>query len=163
MSDKTEKNYPFQVDLRWTSGATGIVTADDAEGSIEVSPPPAFGGQGKPWTPEHFFLGAISSCFMTTYISFVKKFKFEITKFNCDVKGEISLVEGKLVFAKIDLYSKISITSPELSEKASLAFDKTKKYCIISNSIQTPINYHFELIVETQTGIVADMNRNKTA
>ncbi len=163
MSDKLEKHYPFSVDLQWISGSTGILTADDAEGSIEVSPPPAFGGQGKPWTPEHFFLGSISSCFMTTYMSFVKKFKSEVSKFNCDVKGEISLVEGRLVFTKIDVYSKISIPSADLTEKATLAFDKTKKYCIISNSIRTPINYHLELSVETQSGIVAGMNMNKTA
>jgi len=163
MSDKLEKNYPFSVDLRWIAGSTGIITAEDVEGSIEVSPPPVFGGQGKPWTPEHFFLGSISSCFMTTYMSFVKKFKFEVSKFNCDVKGEISLVEGRLVFTKIDLYSRIAVPGSELTEKATLAFDKTKKYCIISNSIQTPINYHFELLVETETGIVAGMNMNKTA
>jgi organic hydroperoxide reductase OsmC/OhrA len=163
MNDNKEKHFPFQVDLRWISGQTGIVTANDAEGSIQVSVPPVFGGEGKPWTPEHLFLGSISSCFMTTYMSFAKKFKFEVNDFNCEAKGGISLVEGKLVFTGIDVYSKIKIASSEFSEKASLAFDKTKKYCIISNSILTPINYHFELMVDGQTGIIADMNINKTA
>ena len=163
MSEQKEKQFHFQVDLEWLVKQKGILSADDAEGAIQVATPPVFGGEGRPWTPEHLFLGSISSCFMTTYLNFAKKFKFEISNLSCDAKGVLNMVAGKLIFTRIDLFSKIRIPSKDLLERANLALEKTKKYCIISNSITPNVSYNCEFMVDEEAGLVADMKMNKTA
>src|SRR4026209_2207837 len=64
MTGKTSKHFAFEVSLNWLADTKGILSARDANGTIHIGTPPAFGGEGKPWTPEHLFLASISSCFM---------------------------------------------------------------------------------------------------
>ena len=147
MSGKSNKHL-FQVQLNWLSDKKGLLSANDALGTIHVATPPVFGGEGSPWTPEHFFLGAISSCFMTTYLAFAKKFQFEIVDLECEAIGQIDLVDGKYKFTQVDLYPKVYIESEERREKASLAMEKAHKYCLISNSINADIFYHSEILIK---------------
>jgi peroxiredoxin-like protein len=148
MSGKKGKHL-FQVQLNWLNDDKGLLSAKDALGTLHVSTPPAFGGVGKPWTPEHFFLGAVSSCFMTTYLAFAKKLQFEFIDLECEAIGQIEVVEGKYKFTQIDLYPKVYLESEELRETAGIAMEKAHKYCLISNSINAAIFYHSEILIRT--------------
>lgn len=156
MAGKTEKQFFFEVQLNWLADSRGILSAKDAEGTVHVATPPEFGGQGKPWTPEHLFLSSISSCFMTTYLAFAKKLHFEIAGFECSAIGQIQIVEGKYKFTKIDVYPKIYITDDTVREKANQGVEKTHKYCLITNSINAAVFYHSEVLIkryqETERG-----------
>ena len=147
MSGKTGKHL-FQVQLNWLSNKKGLLSSNDALGTLHVETPPAFGGEGKPWTPEHFFLGAISSCFMTTYLAFIKKLQFEIVDLECEAIGQIEMVDGKYKFTQVDLYPKVYIDTEMLREKASLAMEKAHKYCLISNSVNADIFYHSQILIK---------------
>lgn len=160
MSGKTENQFFFEVDLHWLRKQRGVLSAKDAEGTIHVATPQVFGGEGKPWTPEHLFLSAISSCFMTTYLAFAKKLKFEISNFACEAVGQIRLVDGKYKFTRVDLFPKVFIANVELEEKARSAMEKTHKYCLISNSVDTTIFYHSEVLVGA---VLTEMDRIKPA
>lgn len=153
MKNQNNKEIQFEVQLHWLTGKKGMLSAKDATGTLRVSTPPKFGGTGKPWTPEHFFLSAISSCFMTTYLSFADKFGFEILNLECNASGEIKIVEGKYKFTKIDLYSKIYLADETLREKATSAAEKAHKYCLISNSVKADISYHSEVIVDKTSAV----------
>jgi len=146
MSGKTDKQFLFEVQLNWLADTRGILTASDAAGTLHVATPPEFGGQGKPWTPEHLFLSSISSCFMTTYLAFAKKFHFEIYHFECDTIGQIEIIDGKYKFTNINLYPKVYIVDEILREKANLAMEKTHKYCLITNSVNATVFYHSEIL-----------------
>ncbi len=152
MTTKTPKPIFFDTKLNWLHDKTGTLTSTDAIGVLHVSAPPAFGGEGKPWTPEHLFLGAISSCFMTTYLAIVPKIKFEITNIVCESIGQVELTEGKYRFTQINLYPKIYIAVEELRDKAELALQKTIQHCLISNSVNAEIFYHPEILIGKETG-----------
>jgi len=154
MTNKTTRQHLFEVQLNWITDQRGILSAKDASGTLHVETPPAFGGKGKPWTPEHFFLSAISSCFMTTYLAFAHKFKFEIEDLDCQAIGTLEIVDGRYIFTKIDLYPKIFIADESLRESANLALEKTHKYCIISNSINSEIFYHSQVLVDRNTELL---------
>ena len=96
MGGKREKQFFFEVQLNWLADTRGILSAKDANGTIHVATPPEFGGEGKPWTPEHLFLSSISSCFMTTYLAFAKKLHFDISHFGCDTIGQIEIIMGNI-------------------------------------------------------------------
>jgi peroxiredoxin-like protein len=154
MTGKTAKQFFFEVDLKWISDTRGVLSAKDASGTIHVATPPEFGGQGNPWTPEHLFLSALSSCFMTTYIAFSKKMHFSISNLQCNAIGQIEIVDGKYKFTHINLYPKVFITDETLREKANLALEKTHKYCLISNSVNAIILYHSEILIEVKTSMI---------
>ena len=145
MTGKTNKHFAFEVSLNWLADTSGILSAKDANGTIHIGTPPAFGGEGKPWTPEHLFLASISSCFMTTYLAFAKKLHFGISHLECNAIGQIELINGRYKFTTIDLYPQIFIADEELREKANQAVEKTHRYCLISNSVNADIYYHTEV------------------
>jgi peroxiredoxin-like protein len=146
MTGKTDKQFLFEVQLNWVERTNGVLTAIDANGLIHVGTPPEFGGDEKTWSPEHLFLSAISSCYMTTYLAFAKKMDFTISHFECNTIGQIEIVNGKYKFTNINVYPKIFIAKEELRENAILAMDKTQKYCLVANSLNATIFYHSEVV-----------------
>ncbi len=148
MKGKTDKQFLFEVKLDWQEKNKGILSAVEADGTIDVATPHAFGGEGKSWSPEHLFLSAISSCFMTTYLAFANKLQFSIAAFECNTIGQIEIVDGKYKFTLINVYPKISVADESLKEKANIALEKTHKYCLISNSINAVIFYHSQITFE---------------
>lgn len=147
MAGKTDKQFLFEVQLNWLADTRGILSAGDANGTIHVATPPRFGGEGKPWTPEHFFLSSISSCFMTTYLAFAKKLNFSISDFECNAIGQIEIVDGKYKFTNINLYPRIYIAAEAFREKANLALEKTHQNSLVTNSVHADVFYHSEILV----------------
>ena len=145
---KKEKQFLFQVELNWLSKQKGILSAHDVRGTVHVATPASFGGEGKDWSPEHLFLGSLSSCFMATYLVFAKKFQFEISRFECNIIGQVELTDGKYQFANINIFPKIYVADDTLKEKATLALQKTQEYCLVSNSIKAEVIYHCEVITD---------------
>ncbi len=148
MTGKTDKQFLFEVQLDWQAGTRGILSARDAAGTILVATPPEFGGDWNLWSPEHLFLSSISSCFMTTYLAFAKKFHFAVSHFNCNAIGQIEIVDGKYKFTQINVYPTIQIAEEALREKANLAVEKTHKYCLISNSVNAQVFYHSQVLLD---------------
>jgi len=50
----------------WNSQRKGVVSADKIEPKIAFSASPEFRGESGLWTPEHFLLAAVASCFVVT-------------------------------------------------------------------------------------------------
>jgi organic hydroperoxide reductase OsmC/OhrA len=150
ISRKRDKQFLFQVELNWLLHQKGVLSAQDVTEKIHVATPALFGGEGMEWSPEHLFLSAIGSCFMTTYLTFAKKFGFEISNFECSTIGEVDLVEGRYQFTRISIFPKIFISDEALKPKAKLALEKTQKYCLVSNSINAAIIYHSEVLVSAE-------------
>lgn len=148
MPSKTDKQYQFKVQLHWTGKKQGVLSADNATGTIEVATPPEFGGEGTLWSPEHLFLSAINSCFMTTFLAFAEKMRLPVEDFECPVIGQLRLIDGKFGFFAIDLFPKVHIANEGLRDMVVLALEKTHKYCIITNSVSAPVYYHSEIVVE---------------
>lgn len=145
MDNKSIKpHFLFGTDMSWVDGKRSVLTANDAEGSIYVETPVAFGGQGKPWTPEHLFLGSISSCLISTYLALAGKFQFSIRGMKCGAIGQVELVDGRYKFTQVDLYPVISVEE-ESREKAEKAFEKATKHCLVTNSLGIPVFYHSEI------------------
>jgi peroxiredoxin-like protein len=141
------KPHLFSVDLSWEAEDKGIVYSPSIQQPIFVTTPAEFGGAGGEWNSELLFLSAVTSCYMSTYLIFVKKIKFENAGFECTATGQAEVVDGKYKFTYIHLYPKAYVMNEEDSEKAQLAMEKAKKYCLISNSINAEIIQHPEVSI----------------
>jgi organic hydroperoxide reductase OsmC/OhrA len=150
MISKKEKQFLFEVELNWIANNDGVLSARDADGCIYVSTPEAFGGEGKPWSPEHLFLGSISSCFMNTFLFFSRSEKLPVIKFECNIIGRIDYQDGLFRFSGIDVYPKIAIPGEKFHQQAIDLLEKTRQYAIITGSVSTHIFYHFSVLTEIQ-------------
>jgi len=155
MLGKTDKHFLFEVQLNWLKPKKGILFARDAEGTLPIATPPKFGGAGKPWTPEHYFLSSISGCFMTTFLDFAQKAGLQISHFDCNIIGQIENAEGKYKFTKIDLFPRVYIEIEWLREKAKLVLEKTHKYCLITHSVNAGVFYHSQVLINPDLAIPA--------
>lgn len=140
----------FDIQLKWIADRRAVLSALDVEETIEVGAPFEFGERTKHWTPEQLFLSSISSSFMTTFMTNAKKLDCAITHYYCETIGQIETAgEEKYQFTHINLYPKIYIANEALKDKANLALKKTHEYCLITNSIQSIVIYHSEVLLDT--------------
>ena len=157
MRHKSDKQFYFEVELNWLLNNSGIVHSREVNGTIQVSSPIQFGGEGKDWSPEHLFLSSICSCYMSTFITLSKKMNFKIARLDCSAIGQIEKVDDRYKFTYINLYPEITIDDHSLLDIANLAVEKTQKYCLISNSINAIVIYHAEVLIEPKQGNGAEL------
>jgi peroxiredoxin-like protein len=161
MQSKTDKHFFFEVSLNWLEDQAGMLSATGIPTSMEVATPSAFGGHSNTWSPEHLLIGAVSTCFMTTYLAFANKLGFTISGLECNCIGRVEIVNGKYKFTSIDLYPKIFIETEELREKAAMALEKTHKYCLVVNSLNAQVFYHSQILKAVPQRFIKDQNLEK--
>ncbi len=148
MTNKLSEPLIFESRLNWLTGDMGILHSPDVNGTMHVATPHQFGGSGKEWSPEHLFLSAVVSCYMSTFIAFNKKANVPVTHFECRATGQVELAAGKYKFTQIDVYPKVRVDEEPMREKAAMLMNKTQQYCLISNSINAAFYYHNEVLLE---------------
>lgn len=142
---KTDKTYFFEVDLSWISRQTGVLSSKETDTHLQVATPPAFGGEGRDWSPELLLLSSVSSCFMSTLFFFLKKQPVTITHFECNAIGQVHHVNGHLQFTHIDLYPKIYVSADTDMEAVRAALQKTDESCLVANSLNVKVVHHSEV------------------
>ncbi|MFT6883254.1 MAG: organic hydroperoxide reductase OsmC/OhrA, partial [Marinoscillum sp.] len=102
-----ESHY-YNVDINWESSRIGLMCSPELKKKngvcIEVATPPEFpqGIEGI-WSPEHLFVGAMSSCLMTTFLAIAENSSLEFISFTCQATGKLEQVDGKLMISEIVL------------------------------------------------------------
>jgi len=153
MSLKNNKPIIFTTELYWSGDMIGIAGSSSLK-SFAVSTAPEFGGPEGEWSAEHLFLSSITSCFMSTYLSIVNKMKIENTGFECTATGQVEIVDGKYKFTYIHIYPKAFVGNDVDVERAKVAMEKAKKYCLISNSVNAEIVQHPEVVIAKQHAVI---------
>jgi len=105
---------------------------------MQVDAPPEFKGHEGVWTPEHLFVAAVNSCFMTTFLAIAENSKLDFVSFKADAKGKLEKVDGQgLIMTEVVLRPKLIISHSRDAERAGCILEKAEKHCLISNSIKT--------------------------
>jgi organic hydroperoxide reductase OsmC/OhrA len=146
---KPDKQFLFETQLNWVGDTMGVLSANHADGVIHTANAPAFGGEGRYWSPQHLFLGAIISDFMTTCLAYSAKQKLPLTHFECNAIGAIKVVEHKYRFTQIDLWPKIFIADEQFRDTANEVILKTHGNCLVANSLNADIYFHSMVLLET--------------
>lgn len=136
----------YNVNVAWNSDRKGMMCSPElkengSNGScIEVATPPQF-PKGIPgiWSPEHLFTAAVSSCFMTTFLSIAENSKLAFRSFTCGSSGKLDQADGKLQMTEVILKPVLVITKEEDREKALRILNKTEANCLITNSIKATV------------------------
>ncbi len=141
-------DYNFKVHLNWESERKGLLHAEHINERISVATPPPFeGGITDTWSPEHLFLGSLSSCFMTTFLAIAKKKRLNILDFDCMATGHITKNDGHLAFTTINLYPKVQVENEKEILPTNDVLMKSYEHCIVANTIKIPITHHGKVTV----------------
>ena len=141
----------YDVNLKWENGRTGLLESTVLNDKIKVATPPEFpGGVAGIWSPEHLFVAAINSCFMTTFLAIADNSKIAFESFTCRAEGKLEQVDRKFVITEIQLFPKVEITNEKDVERIQRVFEKSEAACLITNSITSKVTLQGEVnVVET--------------
>jgi peroxiredoxin-like protein len=141
--------YSFQATARWTNRMRGVAEADPPAPSIPFAAPPQFQGESGVWTPEHFFLAAISSCLITTFLAIARLSRFEPVALELSTEGVIGKADGGFQFTRIALSPVLTIERQEDRERALRLLEKAERSCLVSRSIKCPVVMESEVRIRT--------------
>lgn len=136
-----EAIHEYQIELTWTQQRKGVLRSAALPLEIEVATPPDFpkGMEGF-WSPEHLFIGAVASCYMTTLLAVAENSGLAFTWFDINAVGTVIKEDGKYRVSDIILKPALSVLSSPDIRKAVKVAAMTEKNCLISNSISTRVH-----------------------
>jgi peroxiredoxin-like protein len=134
------EQHHYQVKLNWIADRKGVLASDVLDTKIEVVTPPEFPkGITGFWSPEHLFIAAVNSCFMTTFLAVAENSKLDFTHFECNAVGTLDRVDGKYCITEITLSPILTINDETFKDKGIRVMEMSEKACLISNSITSKV------------------------
>lgn len=131
--------YSFRAAARWTERRNGIATGEPAAPAVAFSSPPEFQGDAGMWTPEHFLLGAVAACFVTTFRAVAEISRFATEALEVSVEGIVEKAEDGLRFTRIVLRPTLSVAGEGDRERALRLLEKAERSCLVSRSLRAEV------------------------
>lgn len=144
-----DQAHNFRVVAWWSSGRTGIAKADSAPNAIHFTAPVSFGGIDGRWTPEDLFLGAIASCFTTTFRAIADHAKFEYVDLQMEVTGAVVRDEPGYGFAGILIRANLTVASPVSQQQGVKLLQSAEARCVVARALA--VQQTFEPVVTVRT------------
>ncbi|MHA1147395.1 MAG: OsmC family protein [Promethearchaeota archaeon] len=115
---------------------------------IAYEGPEGENGLEKEYTPEHYFISAIASCFFTTFSVVSSNSNLRYISLHIEASGIIGASRGIKMMEIIE--QKITLTIPsKISEKKALkVLELTEKRCPLANSVKTKIENTYNIIIK---------------
>jgi peroxiredoxin-like protein len=130
----------FFVNGHWAAGRRGSVRIEGVDHEIEFSAPPEFHGEAGFWTPEHFLLAAVSSCFITTFRAIAGFSKFDPLALDISVEGKLGKSEGGgYEFTRVVLKPQLTIRNESERQRATRLLEKAEHSCLVARSLKCPV------------------------
>jgi FixJ family two-component response regulator/organic hydroperoxide reductase OsmC/OhrA len=133
--DVMEQAHKFRVVAWWSSGRTGIAKADSAPNAIHFTAPVSFGGVEGRWTPEDLLLGAIASCFTTTFRAIADHSRFAYVDLQVEVSSTVAQDDGGYGFAGISIRANLVVAREEDAQLGVKLLHKTKALCLVARAL----------------------------
>lgn len=141
----------YHSSARWTHGHQGRVMSPKKPPVEVVCPPPFCHERDDVWSPEEFYVSSVEMCLMMTFLYLAERAELPFLSYESRAEGVVEFVEGKAVFTRIDIYPRIEVEDARWQRKAGLMLKGAARNCLITNSIQTAVAHHPEIVVASPT------------
>ena len=129
--------HKFRVVAWWSSARTGIAKSDSAPNAIHFTAPIELGGIEGRWTPEDLLLGAVASCYTTTFRTIAERMHFEYIDFQVEVSGIVATSDSGYDFTGISIRADLAVDAEEKKELGLNLLQKTKELCLVTRVLRT--------------------------
>jgi peroxiredoxin-like protein len=150
-----EAHHEYRVNAFGAGGRNGVVHAEGVLSGISFSVPPEFLGEPGHWTPEHFLVAAVASCFVSTFSGIAGKSRLGFASFNVDAEGLLGNEDGTWRFREIKLRPVVTILKEEDRGQAIRLLEKAEKSCLIARSLEFKVVLLPVVNVETESFVLA--------
>ncbi|HEY8204894.1 MAG TPA: OsmC family protein [Pyrinomonadaceae bacterium] len=145
-----EAMHFYSTDVAWTGERHGSLSGPVLP-TLQVDAPPEFRGHEGVWTPEHLFVGAINSCFMTTFVAIAENSKLDFVDFDSKATGKLEKQDDVgMMMTLVVLRPRLTIRNARDEERALRILEKAERHCLIANSVKTRIRLEPEIKVADQ-------------
>jgi peroxiredoxin-like protein len=148
-----EAHHEYRVHAFGAGGRNGVVQAEGVLSSISFSPPPEFLGEPGRWTPEHFLVAAVASCFVSTFSGIAEKSRLEFASFKLDAEGVLGNADGTWRFTEIKLRPIVTVLKEEDRDRAIRVLEKAEKSCLIARSLQCKVTLFPGVQIEEEMSV----------
>jgi len=148
-----EDSYRFYVAAEWTDGRRGVTHAEADAPAIHFAAPPEFNGEAGVWTPEHFFLAALVSCYLVTFRAIAEMSRFESVALDVSAEGAIQKGPDGLAFTELCLRPTLTLAHEDARERATRLLEKAAKSCLISHSVRAEVVVQPRILVLEQMAV----------
>jgi peroxiredoxin-like protein len=130
----------YCVNAAWKGGRKGLVSVEGiADPGITFSAPVEFKGESGLWTPEHFLVAAVASCFAVTFFAMAQASRLDFQNLEMSVEGVLTKSNGKLGFAEVVIRPVLTVVLKEDRERGNRLLEKAEQGCLISRSLACPV------------------------
>jgi peroxiredoxin-like protein len=155
-----EAHHDYRVHAFSAGGRNGVVSAEGVQSCISFSAPPEFLGEPGRWTPEHFLVAAVASCFVSTFSGIAEKSRLEFATFNLDAEGMLGNEDGIWRFTEIKLRPVVTVLKEEDNDLAIRLLEKAKKSCLIARSLQCEVALFPAVQIKEESSVPATVLNN---
>jgi organic hydroperoxide reductase OsmC/OhrA len=149
-----ETSYNYHANAQYHAGGREFVELEHSvPRTISFSAPPEFGGEPGLWTPEHFLLAAVASCFVATFRGVAKASKLEFQGIEVAIDGVIERDAAGLRFTKITVRPSLIIFDVEQRERALHLLQKVERICLIARSLSSTIELEPKILAEKPVAV----------
>ena len=143
-----ENEHKYKVSAWWSSGKSGLAKSESAPSAIHFTAPPEFGGLQGRWTPEDLLLGALASCYTTTFRALADYCNLEYSDLCVEVEGAVVKTESGYAFREMIIRPTLSISAESVRRRALRVLQKTKAMCLVSRALDVEQKFEPQLHVD---------------
>jgi len=144
-----EKAYTYHARAQFHQNDRSFVELEHgAPRILHFSAPPEFGGEAGVWTPEHFLLAAVASCFIETFKGVARASKLEFQGIEVAVEGLIEKESGGLRFTRITIRPALIVYHQADQALGERLLAKAEHICLVVRSLSSSITLESKVLVE---------------
>lgn len=149
-----EAKYSYHASAQWHQSGRGFVELEHgAPRVVNFAPPPEFGGEAGFWTPEHFLLAAVTSCFVATFRAIAHASKLDFQGIEVAADGVIEKESGGFRFTKVNLKPVVIIFAEPERERAQRLLEKAERSCLVTRSLSCTVELETKILVENPVSV----------
>jgi organic hydroperoxide reductase OsmC/OhrA len=153
-----ETSHSYEVRAKCTRLRSGVVASNAVPRPICFSAPPEFQGESGVWTPEHFFVAALVTCYASTFSGMSEASKFSFAALEVDAEGVLQKGADGWRFTEVKLRPALKISREQDRERANLLLEKAEKSCVVARSISARVSLDPRISVTDEN--VAPLSEN---
>lgn len=149
-----ETKYSYHASAQWHQHDRSFVELEHgAPRIVHFSAPPEFGGEPGVWTPKHFLLAAVASCFISSFRTIAAASKWEFQGIEVSVDGLIEKEPGGFRFTTITLHPVVIVFGGDDMERARHLLEKAERICLVTRSLSSRIVVESKVLSEKPVGV----------
>ena len=153
-----EAVHKYEVRAKSTRPRCGVVASDAIPQPIIFSAPPEFSGKPRVWTPEHFFLAALVSCFVATFSGMSDLSRFNYVSLEVDTEGTLEKDAGGWKFTQLRLFPDLKVAREEDRQRGAQLLEKAERTCLIARSITARVTLEPTIKVVSERALAGSLS-----